>query len=283
LTGCAIDTSAPPVPAPTAAQIEEMTFSGVFEQPITLENGRYEGAPFVEGGASRPAAQLWSDLIAFGDLDGIPGDEAAVLLSSTSGGSGERIHLAAVGTRDGQATELAGVLVGDRVKVRSLAAGAGRISVGVVEAGPGEPACCPTQLARKTYVFDEGDLRLESSVVEGTLSVEALRGSWELTWMDQEAPPAAVKAPTIELHGLRLAGHGSCNRYAGSFEELGPGKVKVSPLAGTRMACPPASMNFEQEYLGRLERVERYTFLAGRLVLSGRRGDGEFLLLFDRR
>jgi heat shock protein HslJ len=281
--GCALSTSAPPLPPPTLTQIEDTTFSGILEHPITLENGSYAGAPFVEGGASGPAVQLWSDLIAFGDLDRTPGDEAAVLLSSTAGGSGERVHLAAVGTRDGQVTELGSILVGDRVKVRSLSVIAGEVSIDVVEAGPGDAACCPTQLARKTYVLDEGTLRLESSVGEGVLSLEALSGTWRLTWIDQEAPPAEVKTPTLELRGLRLAGYSGCNHYTGSFEELGPGKVKVAPLAGTRMACAPANMNLEQEYLRRLERVDRYTFLAGKLALSGPRGDSEFLLLFDRQ
>jgi len=257
--------------------------TGILEQPISLDGGSYEGAPFVESGASRPAVQLWSDLIAFGDLDTVPGDEAAALLSATSGGSGDRVHLVAVGTRDGQATELGSVLVGDRIKVRNLGVDSGKVAIDVVEAGPSDAACCPTQLARKIYGLADDGLRLESSITAGTLSVEALRGNWHLIWIDQEAPPEGVKRPTLEVTGVRIAGDSACNRYSGSFEELGPGKVKVAPLMGTRMACAPPSMNLEQEFLRRLERVDRYTFLAGRLALTGPRGDSEFLLLFEKQ
>jgi heat shock protein HslJ len=260
-----------------------MTLTGILEQPITLDGGSYEGAPFVESGASRPAVQLWSDLIAFGDLDEVPGDEAAALVSATSGGSGERVHLIVAGTRDGQATELGSAVVGDRVKVRDLAVASGNVVIDVVEGAPGDAACCPTQLTRKTYGLAGGALRPQSSVIEGTLSVEALRGNWQLMWIDQEAPPEGVKPPTLELIGVRISGHSGCNRYSGSFEELGPGKVKVTPLSGTRMACAPPSMNLEQDFLRRLERVDRYTFLAGRLALSGPRGDSEFLLLFEKQ
>lgn len=283
LGGCALMKPVPPAPAPTIAQIENMTFDGILEQPTTLAGGSYEGAPFVDGGASRPAVQLWTDLIALGDLDAAPGDEAAVLLSSTDGGSGERIHLAVVGTRDGQVAELGSVRIGDRVKVRSLTVAGGKVVIDVVEAGDGDAACCPTQLARKTYLLEGSEVRLESSIAQGTLSVAALSGNWELMWMDQAAPPPGVKPPTVELIGVRLSGHSGCNRYTGSFEELGPGKIKVSPLAGTRMMCAPTDMNLEQEFLRRLERVNRYTFLAGRLALSGPRGDSEFLLLFDKQ
>jgi len=42
-------------------------------------------------------------------------------------------------------------------------------------------------------------------------------------------------------------------------------------------------MNLDQEYLTRLEQVERYTFLAGQLALSGEARGAPFLLVFERK
>jgi heat shock protein HslJ len=54
----------------------------------------------------------------------------------------------------------------------------------------------------------------------------------------------------------RVAGNGGCNRFGGEarFES---GAVRISQLAATRRACPPAVMDQEQRYLAALQRVER--------------------------
>src|SRR5262245_62862099 len=88
--GCGLLKAGPPPATPTLSQIENAMYRRVFDEPIALQDGSYAGAPFVEGGDSRPAVVLWTELVALGDLDGTPGDEAAVLLSATSSGSGER-------------------------------------------------------------------------------------------------------------------------------------------------------------------------------------------------
>lgn len=278
---CGLLKAPPPAPAPTLAQIENATYSGVLEQPVALQNGSYAGAPFVESGDSRPAVLLWNELIAFGDLDGSPGDEAAVLLSGTSGGSGERVYLAVVGVRDGQAVNLGTALVGDRVKLRTLTIVAGDVALDLVEPGGKDPACCPTQLARRLYHLENTEVRLISTEAQGNLSVQALDGDWQLVWLDHEAPPPGLRLPTLTLKSARVSGFSGCNMYTGSIEERAPGEIKVSPLNSTRMACPPDAMNLEQEFLQRLGRVDRYTFLAGRLALSGARGDNRFLLLLS--
>lgn len=275
---------APPTPAPTLEQIQQATFTGILEQPITLDDGVYEGAPFVEAATSRPRVLLWDGLVAFGDLDGRPGEEAAVLLSESSGASGESVHLAVVGIRNAQTVNLATRLIGDRIKVRTLDLTGGEIAVEVVEAGPNDAMCCPTQLARKRYALDGAQLSLLSSENYGTLSVDTLGGGeWSLIAMDDKVPPPGCNAPTIKFEGRRLSSFGGCSRYTGTVEETEPGQITVSPLAGARGACGSAAMNLDQEYLTRLEQVERYTFLAGQLALSGEARGAPFLLVFERQ
>jgi heat shock protein HslJ len=274
---------APPAPTPTLEQIRHATFSGILEQAIALDDGVYEGAPLVEGASSQPRVLLWEELSAFGDLDGRPGEEAAVLLSESSAGSGERVHLAVVAVREGGAVNVATALVGDRTRVRTMAITGGAIAMDVVEAGTKDAACCPTRLAQKRYALSGDRLAMVSSEDQGTLSIDAVGGEpWTLVAMDGTVPPPGCNVPTIKFDGRRLSSFGGCSTYTGTVDEIGPGEITVSTLAGTRRACRPDAMNLDQEYSTRLERVRRYTFLAGQLALSGDARGAPFLMVFER-
>ena len=270
--------------APSTAQIMNGTFSGVFEHPFTFSNGFYQGAPFTAQGASRPEVRLWEELIVFGDLDGRPGDEAALLMSATSGGTGEQIYVAAVGTKDDKLEELGTLLVGDRTKVRSLRIADRNIVMDVVESGPQEPACCPTQLAEKKYVVQDGHLQHASSTGTGRLSLAILAGTdWTLVELDGQPVAAALKAPTLSFRDGQVAGFSGCNRFFGGVKESSPGRIAVGPLAGTRMACPKEPMALEDRYLARLSAVAGYTFLAGKLALVTSQEAGSSSLKFARQ
>lgn len=61
---------------------------------------------------------------------------------------------------------------------------------------------------------------------------------------------------TIEfLDENRIAGRASCNRYGGSYELTGEG-VSFSSLYSTKMACAPALMNQEDQFLKLLSEVK---------------------------
>ncbi|MCB0173146.1 MAG: LysM peptidoglycan-binding domain-containing protein, partial [Anaerolineae bacterium] len=73
----------------TIDQLANATYTGIYDdQEVTLTDGQYEGEPFVEGGASRPTVNFNPNDVAFGDLNGDGVEDAAVLLSENSGGSG---------------------------------------------------------------------------------------------------------------------------------------------------------------------------------------------------
>jgi hypothetical protein len=76
------------------------TYTGIFDAPVTLVEGRFEGAPYVPGGASRPVVMLLAEPRASGDLTGDAEPERAVVLAADSGGSGTFVYLAVLG-RDG--------------------------------------------------------------------------------------------------------------------------------------------------------------------------------------
>ena len=74
--------------APRLEAVADAIYRGIYETPVRLVNGRFEGEPFAEGGMSRPTVQLIGGVLETGDLDGDGGEEAVVLLVENSGGTG---------------------------------------------------------------------------------------------------------------------------------------------------------------------------------------------------
>jgi heat shock protein HslJ len=275
----------PPGPpaTPTLDQLKGAPVSGVFDQAVTLTDGKYDGPPPVEGGASHPTLMLWESAVVFGDLDGQPGNEAVAMLSSNSGGSGEFVYVAAFGIRDGKLVNLGTAGVGDRTKLQNLWLQGGKVMMDVVEAGPSDAACCPTQLARKAYAFDGGALKEAKSDVFGTLTVATLTANeWQLVSIGGQPLPADSKAPVIHFEREGIRGFAGCNRFSASVKETAPGVIEVGPPAATRMACPGPEMDLEQQFLAELAKVNGYTFLAGRLALTWSGKDGSGMLLFAK-
>ncbi len=266
------------------ALLEAAAVGGIYEgQLVQLTDGVYEGPPYVEGGAARPRVVLLREMYARGELGGPTGEELVGLFSETSGGSGERIYVAAFGTAGGSAVNFGTALVGDRAKLRSLDIRDGLIFIDVVEAGPEQPMCCGTQLARKSYRLEADGLRLVASDVTGQLSIATWSGTeWSLVEMNGQALPAGSKAPTLQFQDGQVAGFGGCNRYTGPVKEPEPGVVSIGNMAVTMMACVPPQGDIEASYLKQLAGVRGYTFLAGRLALRWEVGDETGWLMFAR-
>jgi heat shock protein HslJ len=78
-----------------------------------------------------------------------------------------------------------------------------------------------------------------------------------------------------------VTGSSGCNRYFGSpVAGESPGDLVFGPLGGTRRACPEPAMQLEQRYLKALGSVLKFGFVAGKLALTYRDGDGVATLLF---
>jgi heat shock protein HslJ len=272
-----------PPPAPTLDQVRAATVSGVLDQPVTLVNGVYAGPPVEPGAATHPSLTLWSPAVVFSDVDGKPGSEAIAMMAADTGGSGEFVHVGVFALKDGKAASLATALVGDRVKLHKLWVEHGQIHMDVIEAGPKDPACCPTQLTRKVYALEGGALKQVSSDVVGSLSVNLLAGiDWMLSEMDGQPVDASGKPPTLLVQYGKVVGFGGCNRYTGSLKESAPGKISIGPLAATKMACPPAAMELEDKFTERMNKVTGYTFVAGQLALGWEDKQGGGMLVFSK-
>ena len=260
-----------------------MPYAGIYDNAVTLKDGVYEGEPFVPGGASRPRVELLHMPPVLLDMDGDGADEAAVLLSESSGGSGVFTYLAIVGCRDGKAVNIGTFRLGDRIMIRSVVGKDGAVEVESVAAGPGDPLCCPTRKVRNNYRLQGGNLLLASSQEQGVLSLADIQGvTWRLVRLRRDGRvPEGVKV-TATFGDGKVFGSGGCNRYSAGVVEKGPPEFSVGPAASTRMACPDPAGGFEDRYLAALQAAHRFGFLLGNLVLHYRKGDSGETMEFER-
>jgi heat shock protein HslJ len=57
----------------------------------------------------------------------------------------------------------------------------------------------------------------------------------------------------------RVSGVSGCNRFSGRWQQNGT-TITLGPLAGTRMACPPALMEIESKFLATLGAVTMVSY-----------------------
>lgn len=269
----------------TAQEIARTTFRVQGEtERMRMRKGRWEGQPAVPGSASVPRAQVHTELIARGDLDGDGAEEAVVLVEHEPGGSGSFLHVAVVTRREGRPVMAASRLVGDRVQVRSLAVRGREVVLEVVRAGPNDPACCPGELVTLAWTLQRRRLVPTASAPPGRLSPAVLDGTrWTLTQWGPGEPARLARSIEMDVEGGRISGHAGCNRFFASLAAEGdaPGAIRVSPPGATRMACDGEAMQAETRFLGALGAATGFGFRMGRLVLSGGQGPGG--LVFERR
>ena len=272
--------------SPTPEQLANMAYTGIYEHAVTLTNGRWEGDPFMAGGASRLSVGLVDDFILTGDLNADGEEEAVVLLWESTGGSGTYDYIAVTGLRDDKPYNLGTALIGEHIQVRSCRIAGNRIELEVVQPGPGDPACCPSQKATRYWTLDATGLHVKAAKITGTLSLADLAGmEWVLSRLDTDKPLPAQPEITLVFDGDRISGKSACNRYFAGVKEAGElhGDLRVSEIGGTRMACPEEIMSLENRYLEALRGTTRYGFLAGKLALTWRKDGATGTLLFVRR
>jgi hypothetical protein len=124
-----------------------------------LSNATYQSAftgsrvaPLANGTYAEPDTQVvvrLSDRVAYGQVNGQPA--AAVVLATNTGGSGVFVDLAVVMIGARGPLNVATVGLGDRVLVDALLIVDNQLIVEMVQAGPDDPMCCPTQRVRNAY------------------------------------------------------------------------------------------------------------------------------------
>ncbi len=269
--------------APTLEELADATYAGIFDAPVTLTGGRWEGAPYVEGGASRPSAGLVEDFLLTGDVNGDGRKDSVILVWESSGGSGTRTYLAVMGRNDDGVVNLGTSLVGDRVQVKTVFIADGRVVLDLIQAGPNDAACCPTQKALVGWRLVDGVLTRTDSEITGTLSLADLEGTdWVLAAIGWDNPVPGEPSVSVRFDGDKVTGNGGCNGYFGTVTGDAPGQLRFSAMGTTMMACPDPIMDLERRYLHTLAEGSSYSFVGGRLVIGCETDDGRVALIFNR-
>ncbi len=257
-----------PNPAgPGIEQLRNATYSGLEAQPIRLRDGRFDGEPFVPGGSSRLQIAIHDEIAVFADLDGDGANEAIVPLVKQAGGSGTWTYLAVMGT---DARNLATVLLGDRAQLIELSTSGARIHAELIEHGPNDGMCCPTQRVEREWELTNGRLEAAEPIEVGPISVQILTDTaWRLTSLTgiEIADSETLLDAVIETD--RISGSSGCNRYFASIQSSGPGQISLGPIAGTARECAAPTMNLESQFLEGLQDVDRFGFFMGKLLLTG--------------
>lgn len=269
----------------TLAELENATYSGIYEGPVTLSEGLYEGEPFSADSPLRPTVLMASNGARFGDLDGDGVEDATVFLVENSGGSGSFIYIAAQLNQAGQPVEAGTVQIGDRIQIKSAAIENGQITLEIVTQGPDDAQCCPSLKVRKTYALQAGHLAEVGSEDLERISAADLNGTaWTLVDLNVDQQPALAETEvTLNFQEGQLSGSGGCNNYNSSFSLDGanPLAMTIGPIAATRQACPEPILNQETAYFTALENVRQWGYQAGYLALFYGNDQGSFgTLLF---
>ena len=92
---------------------------------------------------------------------------------------------------------------------------------------------------------------------------------WLLRAWDRDDPAPSEPLITLTYTEGRFAGRSGCNSYSGAVEAgAEPDSIIVSPIVGTRMACPEMQMDMESRYLASLQAAASIGSLDGNLVLN---------------
>jgi basic membrane protein A len=156
---------------------------------VTLVNGEYreQAAP---GSASEIVVQM-TQLVAFGDLTGNGSDEAAVILVTNGGGSGNFVDLAVMVNANGMPVNIATLPLGDRTRINSIVIENGEVVIDMVTHGPNDPMCCPTEPVVKYF-------GLKNVLVENIKSDEPLAPAVDAVGAYSATRPSA-SSPGIQL------------------------------------------------------------------------------------
>ena len=239
-----------PQPAPAGLEAEALA-NATYQSQYTQEGS----APLTGGQYSEPAAPgsatmttvTLTDNITYGQLDGQ--EAAVVVLVADPGGSGTFYDLAVVVNQNGAPANIATANLGDRVQINAVTVEASQIVVDMVQAGPDDPLCCPTQQVINTYAL-QGEQLLETSsnVVEDEAGAAPdLVGPiwrWDQTLMnngDLFTPETPDNYTVQFLEDGSVSIQADCNQAGGTYT-VDSSSITIEPGPTTLVLCPPGSL-----------------------------------------
>lgn len=109
---------------------------------------------------------------------------------------------------------------------------------------------------------------------------------WELTgWTGHAIPHGDNGEPVILNFDMkdgkgRVSGRAGCNQFSAPYSVRAAGQLTIVEAVTTRMACPPPAMQFEADFLDKLQAVNNYKISGP--VLEMKTVDGQTLSFYQR-
>jgi len=233
---------------------------------VTLQNGQFS-EPIAPGSATEIKVQM-TDHLTYGEMNGQP--VAALVLVSDPGGSGTFYDLHLMFSSDGQ-TPLnpAAAFLGDRVELNNVSIENSLIVVDMIQAGPDDPLCCPSQRVIKSYEWQKDQLVEKSSqIVEGSPQLVGTVWRWEQTLMNSgdKLAPDNPNSYMVEFKpDGTVAIQADCNQVGGSYT-LDDSSITIELGPSTLVACPEGSLG--DQFVANLSVAANYFFEEGSLFID---------------
>ncbi|MGC1376884.1 MAG: Gmad2 immunoglobulin-like domain-containing protein [Anaerolineales bacterium] len=193
LTILATDT--PPTPALTLELLKnaEVNVAGVSASgaDVTRTVKLTDGA-FTSGSDRTSTDYITVNMgqqVAFGDLNGDGAQDAAIIVGTGYGGTGEFVAVIAMLNQNGQPVFAGSAAIDDRPKVNSLSIQNGEILLDAVIHGPGDPGCCAAQPVTESFRLWGGKLTLTRFTSKTPGGVE------RIIKIDSPAPGSQLASP----------------------------------------------------------------------------------------
>jgi heat shock protein HslJ len=209
--------------------------------PVTLTRGEYR-APAAPGTAGQITLRL-TDQRAFTTLAGR--QTGVVVLATSMGGSGSFYELALLSRQADAWVNTDSVLLGDRVKVRTVTIENNVVVVAMTTHGPKDPQCCPTLAVQNHYAIQDNRLvPVSDGAPAGPAPITGTVWQWVQTQYsnDKRVAPAKPANYTLRfLEGGQIKVKADCNQKGGTYSVDGK-RLSITISHSTMAACEPGSL-----------------------------------------
>jgi heat shock protein HslJ len=253
------------------------------ETDVTLVDGMDE-RPAAPGSSSKILTKVWGGST-LADLNGDGVDDAVLILTQETGGSGTFFYLAAAVAAPAGYVGTAGLLLGDRIDPKSVSVQDGTVTFTYMTHGANqsfaeEPA---VEVVRRAILSEDG-LRLvevpqdsDGEADSTAVSLQSKTWVWLRTTYNNDTveQPREPDAFTLTFADDTVQGTTDCNSFRGGYSRSENRIAFDDRMATTRMYCADAQ---ESEFLQMLQNVQSYFFTdEGLLILELRYDSGSMI------
>jgi len=242
--------------------------------PITLIDGVAD-EPAAARSSSRVITRIWGEPV-MADLNGDEVDDAVLILTHSTGGSGTFYYLAAaIASIDGYSGTTV-VLLGDRIEPKSIEVRGGKASVRIMTRGIAESFADPPTVERaRDFIYDADGASLVEVArdFEGEADPDLMTlGMHAWTWIETAYNNDTIKKPnekeafTLTFEDGRVHGRTDCNRFNGAYTVDDHNIQFDDKMAMTKMYCEGSQ---ESEFVKMLLEVRSFLFTSkGELIFE---------------